>query len=85
MDLTWSESEEAFRAEARSWLEANVPTSLPSGDTEEGFALVELAPDVTMKIDRVSALVLIAAHLVAAAIVVPALARRLATGGPCQV
>ena len=40
MDLTWSESEEAFRTEARSWLESNVPTpSLPSGDTKEGFAL----------------------------------------------
>ncbi|MDQ2679280.1 MAG: acyl-CoA dehydrogenase family protein [Actinomycetota bacterium] len=39
MDLTWSESEDAFRAEARSWLEANVPTGLPSGDTAEGFAL----------------------------------------------
>ncbi len=39
MDLTWSESEEAFRAEARTWLEANVPTGLPSGDTREGFAL----------------------------------------------
>ena len=40
MDLTWSESEEAFRTEARSWLESNVPTpALPSGDTKEGFAL----------------------------------------------
>src|SRR5690606_14894802 len=40
MDLTWSESEEAFRAEAREWLAANVPTEpLPSGDTREGFAL----------------------------------------------
>ena len=40
MDLTWSESEEAFRTEARSWLESNVSTpSLPSGDTKEGFAL----------------------------------------------
>src|SRR5690606_1519240 len=36
----WSESEEAFRAEAREWLAANVPTEpLPSGDTREGFAL----------------------------------------------
>ncbi|MGH7856799.1 MAG: acyl-CoA dehydrogenase family protein, partial [Candidatus Binatia bacterium] len=25
MDLTWSEAEEAFRAEVREWLEANVP------------------------------------------------------------
>lgn len=39
MDLTWSESEEAFREEARSWLEDNVPRpALPSGDTREGFA-----------------------------------------------
>lgn len=40
MDLTFSESEEAFRAECRTWLEANVPSEpLPSGDTREGFAL----------------------------------------------
>ena len=39
MDLTWSGDEDAFRAEARSWLEANVPHGLPSGDTREGFAL----------------------------------------------
>ncbi len=39
MDLTWSPAEEAFRAEARAWLEANVPAEpLPSGDTREGFA-----------------------------------------------
>ncbi|TFV64325.1 acyl-CoA dehydrogenase [Geodermatophilus sp. DF01-2] len=38
MDLTWSPAEEAFRAEARAWLEANVPRGLPSGDTREGFA-----------------------------------------------
>jgi alkylation response protein AidB-like acyl-CoA dehydrogenase len=39
MDLTWSDSEKAFRAEAREWLAANVPaTPLPSGDTREGFA-----------------------------------------------
>ena len=38
MDLTYSEAEEAFRREARSWLEANVPrTRLASGDTREGF------------------------------------------------
>ena len=30
--------EEDFRAEARAWLEANVPRDLPSGDTREGFA-----------------------------------------------
>ncbi len=39
MDLTWSEREEAFRAECRTWLEANVPHGLPSGDTREGFTL----------------------------------------------
>ena len=39
MDLTWSAEEESFRAEARAWLEANVPRpALPSGDTREGFA-----------------------------------------------
>ena len=39
MDLTWSAADEAFRAEARAWLEANVPRpALPSGDTREGFA-----------------------------------------------
>jgi hypothetical protein len=40
VDLTYSASEEAFRLEARAWLEANVPKRpLPSGDTREGFAL----------------------------------------------
>src|SRR5947209_20207464 len=39
MDLTFNSEEEAFRAEARAWLEANVPHDLPSGDTREGFAL----------------------------------------------
>jgi hypothetical protein len=39
VDLTFTESEDAFRAEARAWLEANVPHDLPSGDTREGFAL----------------------------------------------
>ncbi len=39
MDLTFTEAEEAFRAEARAWLEANVPTEpLPSSDTADGFA-----------------------------------------------
>ena len=38
MDLTFSAAEEAFRAECRSWLEANVPRGLPSGDTRDGFA-----------------------------------------------
>jgi alkylation response protein AidB-like acyl-CoA dehydrogenase len=40
MDLTFTEEEQAFRAEARAWLEANVPRPpLPSGDTRQGFAL----------------------------------------------
>ncbi|SMC95868.1 acyl-CoA dehydrogenase family protein [Lentzea albidocapillata] len=39
MDLTWTDSEQAFRAEAREWLAAHVPAQpLPSGDTREGFA-----------------------------------------------
>jgi alkylation response protein AidB-like acyl-CoA dehydrogenase len=38
MDLRWSPAEEAFRGEARGWLEANVPHGLPSGDTRAGFA-----------------------------------------------
>jgi alkylation response protein AidB-like acyl-CoA dehydrogenase len=38
VDLTWSDEQEAFRAEARTWLEANVPTELGSGDTRAGFA-----------------------------------------------
>jgi alkylation response protein AidB-like acyl-CoA dehydrogenase len=38
VDLTYSESEQAFRAEAREWLAANVPHDLASGDTAEGFA-----------------------------------------------
>jgi len=40
MDLHWSAADEAFRAEVRDWLEANVPRpALPSGDTREGFAV----------------------------------------------
>ena len=39
MDLTYTAEEDAFRAEARSWLEANVPSpARPSGDTASGFA-----------------------------------------------
>ena len=38
MDLSWTEEQEAFRSEARAWLEANVPDDLGSGDTREGFA-----------------------------------------------
>ena len=40
MNLTLSESELAFQAEARAWLQANVPSEpLPSMDTPEGWAL----------------------------------------------
>ena len=40
MDLTLSDSERAFQAEARAWLTANVPSEpLPSLDTAEGFEL----------------------------------------------
>jgi alkylation response protein AidB-like acyl-CoA dehydrogenase len=40
VDLTWGVEDEAFRGEARAWLEANVPRpALPSGDTRAGFAL----------------------------------------------
>jgi alkylation response protein AidB-like acyl-CoA dehydrogenase len=40
VDLTYTPAEEAFRRDARAWLEANVPRApLPSGDTAEGFAL----------------------------------------------
>jgi len=45
VDLTWSVEEEAFRAEARAWLEANLAEwraacggEPASGDTREGFA-----------------------------------------------
>lgn len=43
MDLNWTESDEAFRAECRTWLEANVPPhegpdAIGSGDTKDGFA-----------------------------------------------
>jgi alkylation response protein AidB-like acyl-CoA dehydrogenase len=38
MDLRETEQEQAFRAEAREWLTANVPQGLPPGDTREGFA-----------------------------------------------
>src|SRR6478752_455060 len=39
MDLSFSPAEEAFRADVRAWLDANVPRpALPSGDTREGFA-----------------------------------------------
>ncbi|MDL5200981.1 acyl-CoA dehydrogenase family protein [Streptomyces sp. ALI-76-A] len=39
MDLAFTQEEEAFRAEARGWLKAHVPSApLPSLETEEGFA-----------------------------------------------
>ena len=38
MDLAQTAQESAFRDEARTWLEANVPTGLAPGDTREGFA-----------------------------------------------
>jgi alkylation response protein AidB-like acyl-CoA dehydrogenase len=39
MDLTDTPAEQAFRADCRAWLEANVPAEpLPSGDTRDGFA-----------------------------------------------
>ena len=38
MDLTFTAKEEAFRQEARTWLETHVPRPpLPSMDTAEGF------------------------------------------------
>ena len=38
MDLKYTAEQEAFRKEARSWLEANAPSEkLPSFDTKEGF------------------------------------------------
>ena len=38
MDLRFSAEDEAFRMQARAWLEAHVPkTPLPSGDTRAGF------------------------------------------------
>ena len=38
MDLTWSDQQEGFRAEARAWLTANAPRDLASGNTRAGFA-----------------------------------------------
>ena len=38
MDLVYTEQQQAFRAEVRDWLAANVPSErLPSFDTAEGF------------------------------------------------
>lgn len=39
MDLRETAEEAEFREAARSWLTANVPRGLPSGDTRDGFAL----------------------------------------------
>ena len=39
MDLTFSKEHEDFRAEARAFLEANVPRNLPPLDSPEGFPL----------------------------------------------
>ena len=39
MDLTFSKKDEEFRAEARAFLEANVPRNLPPLDSPEGFPL----------------------------------------------
>ena len=38
MDLRWTEEEDAFRRQVRSWLEANVPGDIGSGDTAAGFS-----------------------------------------------
>jgi alkylation response protein AidB-like acyl-CoA dehydrogenase len=38
MDLAFSTSEEAFRAEARAWLRAHVPRDLPPSGSRDGFA-----------------------------------------------
>ncbi len=39
MDLSFTDSENAFREQCRAWLKANAPREpLPSGDTKEGFA-----------------------------------------------
>jgi alkylation response protein AidB-like acyl-CoA dehydrogenase len=38
VDLQWTDGEESFRAQARAWLEANVPSGLPPGTTRDGFA-----------------------------------------------
>src|SRR5918999_3640812 len=37
MDLTFTPEQEEFRAEVRSWLRENVPASLASPGTREGF------------------------------------------------
>ncbi|MER6356513.1 acyl-CoA dehydrogenase family protein [Streptomyces sp. NPDC001634] len=62
MDLTHSPADEAFRAEARAWLEAHVPAvPLPSLDTEEGFA-AHRAWEAELAADRWSVVSWPAAH-----------------------
>lgn len=52
MDLTHSAADQAFRAEARAWLDARVPrTPLPSLETAEGFA-AHRAWETTLAADR---------------------------------
>jgi alkylation response protein AidB-like acyl-CoA dehydrogenase len=53
MDLTYTDEQESFRAEARSWLgeHAPAPGSLPSLDTAEGFE-VHRAWERTMAAER---------------------------------
>ncbi|HVM41099.1 MAG TPA: acyl-CoA dehydrogenase family protein, partial [Acidimicrobiia bacterium] len=40
MDLTWTDEDEAFRAEIREWLAANPPPRHASGNTADGFAVL---------------------------------------------
>jgi alkylation response protein AidB-like acyl-CoA dehydrogenase len=52
MDLTFDAEHEAFRAEARAWLEAHVPTeAMPSLDTASGF-VAHRAWEATLYADR---------------------------------
>jgi len=52
MDLTRSPADEAFRAEARAWLDAHVPAvALPSLETAEGFAALR-AWEAVLAADR---------------------------------
>ncbi|MGP4008886.1 acyl-CoA dehydrogenase family protein [Streptomyces sp. 4N124] len=61
MDLAFTHEEDAFRAEARAWLHAHVPSApLPSLETEEGFRAhraweAELAADRWSVVDWPSA------------------------------
>jgi alkylation response protein AidB-like acyl-CoA dehydrogenase len=38
VELSWSDTEEEFRADCRGWLDDHTPRGLPSGDTRDGFA-----------------------------------------------